>query len=332
MKALATDGKGHVEVVEVKKPEPGPYQALVKIHSCIFCNSTDMHIIEGRIPPGGTFPAVFGHESFGTVVEVGDKVRNFKVDDRVLRAMWPGDDTYESYWGGFAQYGLIGDNQAAAEDGTEVELGHSGQKTVEAPIADDDAALMIVYREAAFCVDLLQVEPGSRWGVLGVGAAGLCFAQLLQMAGAEEVISVGRRQKPLEVAMKLGAQKTVNTREADLVAELGKLDGLIDAAGSSKLLYSAAGCLKPGGKLGLYAVQLPGLELDKLPTNIFMVKLNPTVGEGLAHDDIQEHFIRGTLTADPLLTHHLPLSRAEEAVELIRNKEAIKLSIRMHDE
>ena len=69
-------------------------------------------------------PLVLGHESVGTVVEVGDRVRVYAPGQRVLR---PGAE-YDygkmgiaSAWGGLAEYGLVTDLAAWQAD-------HPGEK------------------------------------------------------------------------------------------------------------------------------------------------------------------------------------------------------------
>ena len=48
------------------------------------CNATDSNLIAGHFPGADQFPMALGHENVGIVIEVGSKVRNFKVGDRVI--------------------------------------------------------------------------------------------------------------------------------------------------------------------------------------------------------------------------------------------------------
>ena len=102
-------------------PEMGPYDALVKIDACGICNSTDKKILQRKFVSSIPVPLVLGHESVGTVVEVGSKVSCFQVGQRVLRpgASYPPGSPYASAWGGFAEYGLVSDLAAWQADGRE---------------------------------------------------------------------------------------------------------------------------------------------------------------------------------------------------------------------
>ena len=119
MKAAVVEGAGQLVVREVPLPVMGPYSALVRIEACSICNSTDLKIIERHFVSQIPVPLILGHESVGTVVERGPKVRRYALGQRVLR---PGAE-YDlarvgiaSAWGGFAQYGLVTDLAAWRED------------------------------------------------------------------------------------------------------------------------------------------------------------------------------------------------------------------------
>ena len=82
MRAVTFQAPGRVAVEEVPEPElTGPADAIVRIEASGVCGS-DLHIYHGRvqIEPGFTI----GHEYVGTVLEVGEAVREVAVGDRVL--------------------------------------------------------------------------------------------------------------------------------------------------------------------------------------------------------------------------------------------------------
>ena len=62
-------------------------------------------------------PTVLGHESAGRVVQIGEKVKAYKIGDMVVRASLPSTDKYASSWGGFSEYGLVTDAKAMEADG-----------------------------------------------------------------------------------------------------------------------------------------------------------------------------------------------------------------------
>ena len=79
----------HIEIQELPEPEPGPMQAVVRIHAVGVCGSDTAYYKIGRI---GDYvvdgPIVLGHEVSGEVAKIGSEVTNVAVGDRV--AIEPG--------------------------------------------------------------------------------------------------------------------------------------------------------------------------------------------------------------------------------------------------
>ncbi len=62
-------------------------EVLVKAHLSGICGS-DKAMYRGNIPEKFSLPFYLGHESGGTVVEVGAKVREYRPGDRVMVFKW----------------------------------------------------------------------------------------------------------------------------------------------------------------------------------------------------------------------------------------------------
>ena len=58
-------------------------QVLIEVAGCGLCGS-DLHLFDGRMGAGVPLPLTIGHETAGTVVEVGPAVRGFAPGDRVI--------------------------------------------------------------------------------------------------------------------------------------------------------------------------------------------------------------------------------------------------------
>ncbi len=83
MRALCWYGVSDVRVETCPDPEIlNPRDAIVRITATAICGS-DLHLYNGYIPtmrPGD----ILGHEFMGEVVELGPKVENLKLGDRVV--------------------------------------------------------------------------------------------------------------------------------------------------------------------------------------------------------------------------------------------------------
>ena len=79
MRAVVYRGVSDLRVETVPVPRIQPDELLVQVAACGVC-PTDIKKIEfGTVPP----PRIFGHETAGTVVKVGARVRKFRPGDRV---------------------------------------------------------------------------------------------------------------------------------------------------------------------------------------------------------------------------------------------------------
>ena len=62
-------------------PFPSAYQLLIKVIACGICR-TDIHIMDGELGQP-KLPLILGHEIIGKVINIGNKVTNFKINDHV---------------------------------------------------------------------------------------------------------------------------------------------------------------------------------------------------------------------------------------------------------
>src|SRR5512140_2645496 len=79
MRAVVYRGPNDLRVEQLPVPEIRADELLVKVEVCGVCPTDIKKIQYGTVPP----PRVFGHETAGTIVRKGARVRGFKVGDRV---------------------------------------------------------------------------------------------------------------------------------------------------------------------------------------------------------------------------------------------------------
>ena len=84
MKALVVEKPGTLSVRDVAEPPMGEYEARCEMLYGATCTATDLAVIDGRVGwEKLEYPLILGHESVGRVVEVGSKVRNYRVGDLI---------------------------------------------------------------------------------------------------------------------------------------------------------------------------------------------------------------------------------------------------------
>ncbi|HZH62561.1 MAG TPA: alcohol dehydrogenase catalytic domain-containing protein, partial [Metabacillus sp.] len=80
MKAIYVTEPGKLEIKEISEPQLfKPDDVKIKVKAAGICGS-DIHIYHGTSPVA-TYPRVIGHEIVGEIVEVGEQVEKFKVND-----------------------------------------------------------------------------------------------------------------------------------------------------------------------------------------------------------------------------------------------------------
>lgn len=261
MKAAVVTSPGSLEIREFFQPEPGPFEALVKIEACGLCGTTDRHLVEGRMAhhPADWYPALLGHEAVGRIVRVGEKVRKFRLGDRVTRptALWPGTqrDGLYSAWGGFAEYGVVRDTTVAGSP--EADYTSARQHVVPPELSLEDAVSAISISEVASWMEKLGDLSGASVLIGGSGFAACVMCQCARHKGAKHILVAGRSPGKWEWARANGATETLSLDGLDRerVRDITSADGVdwfLDAAGHQSVFEKGLGCLRPGGKAAIY--------------------------------------------------------------------------------
>ena len=79
MRAIVYRGANDLRLETVPVPPIGAHELLVRVEACGVCPTDIKKIQYGTLPP----PRIFGHETAGTVVRVGSRLRQFQVGERV---------------------------------------------------------------------------------------------------------------------------------------------------------------------------------------------------------------------------------------------------------
>lgn len=258
MKAAVVAEPGRLEIWDIDKPQMGEYDALVEILYGAACIATDKNFIYGRHLRPVKYPMILGHESVGIVVDVGSKVKNFRVGDMVTDVGCPAtaDGSITSRAGGFAAFGIVRDFWEMQKAGVDRRLWEKNRSNRVVPHWFCPAASTMItpYRETLSYSRRIGVKRGMRVLVLGSGCTGLCFAAHAVNEGAQSVAMVGTPARK-DVAEKMGISAFYSYKAPDVYRELsthGLFDIIIDAVGARGGLSEALCALKDGGTCGVY--------------------------------------------------------------------------------
>jgi L-iditol 2-dehydrogenase len=345
MKAAVVVEAGRIKIMELPDPEPGPYQAIVQVLACGFCNGTDMKIVEGLWPGLPGFPYILGHETVSRVAAVGSKVRHLAVGDRVLQARVE-DYTklgIGSAWGGFVEYALATDWQAMQEDGVPLPNPFfKTQQTVPTDMDVTDAVMLITMKEVYSALQSFGVPPGREVLICGDGPVGILMAFCAKTLGAGEVILSGHHDDRLALARQFGASVTINTRETALTEAVASryphgLPLVIDAVGHNPILQDGLDLLAPEGKIGVYGFsdrRAAMLDWSRAPVQWSLEYLVVPILERLleAHAPLQEMILCGKVSPKEIVTHFTPLEETQQAYDLTCRREAVKAVVSVRHE
>lgn len=337
MRGVAAVGGGDVELVrDVPVPEIGPYEALVRMKSCGFCNGTDFHIIRGEMSVEvDTFPTLLGHEGVGDIVELGGKVRNYKIGDRFMNPMiklMPGT-RYGCTWGAMCDYGIVQDQKAMVDDGEALSLLNPRQlECVQIPSDFDaiDGGCLITLNECFSAARNFDVEDKDVL-VYGAGPMGLATMKYMRHLGARTIVAIDGVEERLALARSLsGADETINYTKVDKKEVLkGRIfDRVIDIVGQTSILLEGSHLLKPYGIIGSMGVLRNTdamVDVTKLKNNTRLQMLNFPYGQY----DITAENIRliekGVIHPKDFYSHVMNVEDIQEAVRLVAEKEAVKV-------
>jgi L-iditol 2-dehydrogenase len=332
VKALVIERPRQASVEDVSRPEPAPGEVLVRVAATGICGS-DVEILEGRRPSGYVrYPIIPGHEWAGTVAAVGAGVTGIESGAPVVAE-------------GFRSCGECarcreGRTNLCEAEYAETGFTHAGAcaEFVSVPAslvhvlpagADLEAAALL---EPAACVagGLLEVDlrPGLSVAVVGSGTLGLLAVALLRLASPARLTLVGTRPARLALGRELGADETIDARDA---LPLAQFDLVFEAANRPDGAQLALQLARRGGTVvleGISGSDEPALTADLI--SLGNLRVQGIFGASrAAWRWVVDLFANGQLDPAPLVTHRLPLESHREAFALLGDRSAGALKVQL---
>lgn len=283
MKAAVYHGKQDIRVEEIPEKKIKENEVLIQIKYCGVCG-TDMHIFNGD---GGisavTPPLIPGHEFSGIIARIGSSVTSVKVGDRVCGD--PNDMCGACYFckNGKPHFCLNNVGIGTTVDGGFAEYVVMREKQVY-KIPEHLSFMEAAMAEPMSCclhgLDLCEIKAGDTVLVMGGGPIGIIMLQLAKNAGASQVILSEPVLEKRELALKLGADKTINPLEEDvetvLKASYANVDKVIECVGSLKTQADAIRIAGKGATIMLFGLTTPEESISVRPDDIFKKELKIT--------------------------------------------------------
>lgn len=338
MRAAVVEERGKLTVGDVPDPEPGDHEALCEVLYGATCVATDDHLINDTFLSKITYPMILGHESVGRVVRVGSKARYLKEGDLIARVGTPPVGEYKAFWGGFAEFGIVPDHRAMAEDGLPEKLWKRERRQAPFPEALDPraATMLITWRETFSFIQRMGVGRGARVLVIGSGGNGLSFTRHARNLGAEKVVMIGSASREAE-AKEAGAEALVDYKTDDWLTAVqdvfeGKFDFMIDAIAKRDNLDRVLKRLAHGGTASVYGVEeRMSVALHPMAVGGSFSFYNGGYDEAEVHDEVVRMAIDGRLDASLFLDldNPWPLEDICDAYEAVNARKKVKALIRI---
>ena len=332
MKSFIVYADGSRRIEEMPMPTYGEYDALVKMESCGICNGTDMKIIHGKFKGIENYPVVLGHEGVGRVVEIGAKVRNYKIGDLVLLPFW-GDvpEGYWSAWGTYSEFNTVTDAQAQFDDGLIPGEFAWAQNVLPEGFDPISSAMIITFREVLSTGKIFGLEANKSICVLGLGPVGLSFVKFAKLQGMGPIIAIDVQDEKLELAKKMGADFTINGKTQDIKETVRGIcpDGVdfaLDAVVVNAFINTGLEIIKPGAKICVYGIsEIQHTEIDwsRCPYN-WTLQFNQFPSkkmESEAHRQICAWIQNGVLDPNDFISHVFDFADINEAFDKVERKD-----------
>lgn len=336
MRALVKNSPGTgLELLDVPIPEIGPMDVLIRISRTAICG-TDLHIwnwdpwAQKTIP----LPMTVGHEYCGYVEKTGSGVTDLAPGDYVSgeghlvcgrcrnclagrRHLCPNTEGVGvNRPGAFAEF---------------LSLPYRNVYRLDPSIPENLAAIFDPLGNAihtALSWDLVAEDIL----ITGAGPIGCMAAAICRFAGARHVVVTDPNAFRLELAMQLGATRTVNISQeslADVKRELGMKEGFdigLEMSGHPSGLADILEHTSHGARISLL-----GIFPDKLEVDFEKVIFKGLVLKGIYGREMFETWykmssmVRAGLDPSAVITHEFPVTNFEEAFETMLSGESGKV-------
>ena len=339
MRYAAVGGPSSIMVAESEPPVPGPGDILVRMAACGICGS-DLEKVYGSY---GQPSMRLGHEPAGTVMEVGEGVREISPGDRVFthhhvpcyscHLCRHGNETRcpEYSRSNLSPCGLAEEYLVPAWN-----VNGGGVLKLPDSMTFEEAALI---EPLACCVrawSKCRYERGDSVAVFGVGATGMMHAMLAAQYGFGGIYCVDVNRFRLDYAMSLVAgdgimadERTAETLRRNTGGR--GVDLAVVATGSLGALQSAIDSVRYGGTVIMFGVPSKGATMSLNMDRTYSREI--TLMSSYAASDLDtkkalEMVRDGSMDVGRLVTHRYGMADTQRAFDHARSgSDAVKIII-----
>ncbi|RDI70158.1 NAD(P)-dependent alcohol dehydrogenase [Halopelagius longus] len=344
MRTCALTAVGELSLVERDRPQIESDEVLVRIDRVGICGS-DLHYYQHGENSGNVvdFPHVLGHESAGTVVDVGSDVDSVSESDRV--AVEPGIPCGDCSYCTDGEYHLCKRMEYMSSppvDGALTEYVAWPAELVY-PLPDDvslrEGALVEPLSVAMHACERGGVSEGDTVLVTGGGPIGQLVSEVAMARGAADVVLTDVVDEKLRLADRRGVDHTVDVTSEDPVSVVRErvdedgVDVVFESSGAESAIELTTEAVKRGG-----TVVFVGIPLDAgLPADVVeLIGGEYDLKGSFRFRDTYEEAIEGIRTGrfdvDGIVSFESPFAETQAAFDRAIEPESVKGVVRVSDD
>ncbi|WHY18457.1 NAD(P)-dependent alcohol dehydrogenase [Paenibacillus sp. G2S3] len=342
MNAAIMDEQLSISVKQIDIPVPKENEALIKVYCIGICGS-DVHYYEhGRI---GRYvvkePIILGHELAGEVVEVGKKVANITVGDRV--AVEPGITCGQCDYCKSGRYNLCPDvvflatppvNGAWAEY---IVMPSDYLFKLPDSMSYEEGAMLEPLSVGFHAMMRGKVQPFDRVLITGLGPIGLLAGQAAKLFGVSEIYGTDVVPFRRQLAMEMGftaALDPVKENVQERINELTNGSGVtlvVESSGNARAMADTIKLVRRGGRIvfvGLPADSVIPMDMGQFidgeidAYGVFRyANTYPAAIQALQHS---------SLDIEKIVSHRFALTDTQAALEVARKEKDTSIKVMIY--
>ncbi len=349
MNAVTALGPGKYEYKKMPVPVPGEGEILIRMEICGICagdvkaslsNGTSRFWGGDGMPEFCKPPFIPGHEFVGRVAAIGNKVKDFKIGDRVVsEQIVPCGECYyckrNMHWlcephdvygfknylnGGMAEYVLL----PAKAINYHVPEEMSAEQAV---LIEPYACSLHGVRQSKATVDDVVV-------LAGAGTLGLGMVNALRKRNPRKLIVLDMIEKRLELAKKFGADMVINPADGNALGKvLEETKGIgcdiyIEATGHPSAVQQGPDMIRKGGTFVEFSVMNGPSTIDwSIIGDAKEITITGSQLSPYCFETVIEDISNGVMKTDGVVTHLFRLKDWKEAYAAAQTKEALKVAL-----
>ena len=315
------------EFLDQVRPEPGPGEVRVRVRAVGVCGSDLHYFSEGSIGDAQcVYPMVLGHEPAGEVDKTGAGVTGWSRGDRAVFEpalyCYHCEHCLSGHHNICSNIRFLSMPQDPGFLREYVILPAANLLPLPAALTFGEGSVAEPLAVALHSIRLAAFQPGETAAVFGGGPIGLLTIAALRLCGASRLWCVEPVAARKDLALRMGADASVDPSEEPagvILRDTGGrgVDAVFDCAAKDDTLNQCLRAARNGGRVALTGIPAA----QRVPVEFHVMRRKELALFNVRRSNHEPHAALEFLTREPerfrpMLTHGRPLERVQEGFEI----------------